>query len=367
VVEVTLWNGRSAWLVTRYADARRALTDPCLSSDATDPNFPSLNPSQVVPNYRGSLARMDDTRHRPIRSSVAKQFTVRAAQQWRPVSERIVAEQLALLRHSGPPADLITGFALPVPLLLICRVLGVDEQDIPYVRGHAQQIITRAYESSQPSLRELRDFVGGLVQRNLRRPGENLIGRLVTEHVRTGAITGQDLADLSIVLLVAGHTTTASTIGLSVLALIEEPDRYRALCDEPGLAGPMVEEFLRFQTIVSDGAPRVAKRDLALGGVTVRAGDAVVISLTSANRDEQMFAEPDTIQLRRTNVHRHVAFGRGVHRCLGQHLARMELQVALAQLARTIPTLRLALPVEELHFSQREKHLDHLQELPVAW
>jgi cytochrome P450 len=185
--------------------------------------------------------------------------------------------------------------------------------------------------------------------------------------VRTGAITGQDLADLCIVLLVAGHTTTASTIGLSVLTLLEEPERYRALCDDPRLAGPMVEEFLRFQTIVSDGAPRVAKRDLTLGGVTIRAGDAVVISLASANRDEQLFDDPERLLLDRADVHHHIAFGHGPHRCIGQHLARMELQVALAQLARTIPTLQLAVPVEQLRYARRDKHLNNVYELPVTW
>lgn len=366
VASITLWNGKQAWLVTRYADARRALTDRRLSTDATDPNFPSLNPSQVVPNDRGGPARMDDARHRVIRNLVASKFTVRAAQQWRPVSEQIVAEQLAVLLRSGPPAD-VMGFAVSVPLRLICRLLSVAESDMAFVRQYAQQTIARAYESSRPALNEMRDFVDDLVLRSVAGPGDDLIGQLVTEHLRPGAITHQELADLTLILLVAGHTTTASTIGLSVLSLLENPDHYRAIQQNPGMVNPMVEEFLRLQTIVSDGVPRVAKRDLILGDVTIRAGDAVVISLTSANRDEEMFTDPDLLQPRRPGVRRHMAFGWGAHRCLGQHLARMELRVALAGLASTIPTLRLAVPVDQLRHTQRERHQNNLYELPVAW
>ncbi|MPZ27507.1 MAG: cytochrome P450 [Micromonosporaceae bacterium] len=369
VATVRLWNGRPAWLVTRHADALRALTDPRLSTDATNPNFPSMNPSQVVPNDRGGLARMRDDRHRVVRNLVASKFTFRAVQQWRPISEQIVAEQLAVLLQHGPPADLVTAFGLPVPLRMVCRLLGVPERDVDYVQRQAQMFITRAYESSQPALRELRAFVDRLVQHSEQAPGDDLVGQLITEHLRPDGFTRQELADLSMVILVAGHTTTASTITLSVLSLLEEPDRYRALHEDPSLVEPMVEEFLRLQTVVTDGAPRVAKEDLVLGGVTIRAGDAVVISLTSANQDEQVFTDPEVLQLQcpRADVHRHIAFGWGAHRCLGQHLARMELQIALATLARTIPTLRLAVPAEQLRYAQREKHVNGVYKLLVSW
>jgi pentalenic acid synthase len=367
VARVSLWDGRLAWLVTRYAIVRQALADPRLSTDATDPNFPSLNPNQVVPNYRGGLPRIDQDRHREIRSMLASKFTIRAARRWRAVSERIVAEQLAELLRGGPRADLVDTFALPVPLRLVCKLLGVAERDVGYVRHHAQMIITRAQESSWPSLSQLHDFADQLVRRSEADPGADLIGQLVREQLRVGAITRDELTDLSLILLVAGHTTTATTIGLSVLSLLEQPERYRALHGHPALVNPTVEEFLRFQTIVSDGAPRVAKRDLVLGGVTIRAGDAVVISLTAANRDEEVFTDPDAFHPHRADIRQHVAFGGGAHRCLGQHIARMELQVALAALTRTIPTLHLAVPLEQIRHSYRERHLNQIRELPVAW
>jgi cytochrome P450 len=365
ITRVTLWNGKQAWLVTRYADAVQALNE--LSADGTDTNFPSVNPSQPVPNPRGGLAKMHETRHGVVRSMVASKFTARAAERWRPVVEQIVAEQLTVLLSNPTPADLIANFALPVPLRLMCRLVGVPDEQVEYVKRAAQLTITRAYESSEPASRQLRELVAELIRRSERQPSDDLTGELVTERLRTGELTHEELVDLLFVSLVAGHTTTASMIGLSVLSLLEDPDRYRAVREEPGVAATMVDEFLRFHTIATDGLPRVAKRDLVIGGVPIRAGDAVVVSLASANWDEAAFPDPDTLQLRRTEASRHMAFGWGAHRCLGQHLARLELQIALATLARAVPTLRLAVPIDNVRYGQRDRHLVHLQELPVTW
>lgn len=367
VARVTLWDGRQAWLVSRYADAVRALTDPCVSADGTDPHFPSINPSQPVPQPRGGLAKMHEARHSVVRGMVAGQFTLREAERWRPVVERIVAEQVGTLLRNGPPADLIAHFALPVPLRLVCRLVGVPDEDVESVRRAAQLTITRAYESSEPAGREVRALIDRLIARSETAPRDDLIGRLVSEHLLTGEMNREELIDLGFVVLVAGHTTTASMIALSVLSLLAEPDRYRRLQQEPGLARTVVDELLRFHTIASDGLPRVAKRDLVVGGVRIRAGDAIVVSLTSANWDEDAFPDPETLQPDRGCASRHLAFGWGAHRCLGQHLARLEMRTALAALARAIPTLRLAVPVDQVPYGQRDKHLTHLHELPVAW
>lgn len=367
VVEVTLWTGKRAWLVVRHADAIRALIDPRLSADMSDPNFPSMNPSQAVPNFRPPLSRIDNAPHREIRRLVAGNFTAREARKWRPVSEQIVAEHLAALLRDGPPADLITSFALPAPLRLVCRMVGIPERDIDFVTHHAHMINTRASETSQPSTQELFGYAERLIRDNEAKPRDGLIGQWIVEHLRIGAITRENLVSLALFIIVAGHTTTEATIGLSVLSLLEEPDRYRALHDNPAQVARTVDEFLRFQTITGDGNPRVAKRDLVLGGVTIRAGEAVIISLSSANRDEEVFADPDSFQPHRANLHRHVAFGWGPHRCLGQHIARMELQVALTALTRTIPTLRLAVPIEQIQLGRRDRHVKDVKELPVTW
>lgn len=162
-----------------------------------------------------------------------------------------------------------------------------------------------------------------------------------------------DLADLVLILMVAGHATTASTISLGVLHLIEQPGGLPALRDDPSLIGLTVEEFLRLQSIVSDGAPRVAKKDLVLAGVTIRAGEGVIISLTSANRDEETFDHADALDPHRPDAARHLAFGWGAHRCLGQHLARLELRNAFLGLAKAVPHLRLAVPAVPVTASPR--------------
>lgn len=367
VVQVTLWTGKRAWLAVRHADAIRALTDPRLSADMGDPNFPSMNPSQAVPHSRPPLSRTDNAPHREIRRLVVGDFTARMARKWQPVSEKIYADQLTTLLRNGPPADLMKDFAMPAPLRLICRMVGIPERDTNFVMHHAHTMTTRASATSDPSSQELFGYAERLVRDNEVKPGDGLIGQWVVEHLRTGAITRENLIRLAWFIIVAGHITTAATIGLSVLSLLEEPGRYRALHDGPAQVGRMVDEFLRFQTVTSDGNPRVAKRDLVLGGVAILAGDAVIISLSSANRDEEVFADPDSFQPHRANLHRHVALGWGPHRCLGQHIARMELRVALIALARTIPTLRLAVPTEQIHFDQRERHGKHVKELPVTW
>lgn len=367
VVAVTLWNGRRAWLVTRLAEARQALTEPGLSSDASDPNFPALNPAQAAVSRQSGVARADADRHAAIRGVLAGSFTVRAVRRWRRTAQHIVADQLATMLRSGPPADLVAGFALPVPLRLICTMLGVGEQDMDLIERAAPGTVARADRSSQPAMKELRGFIEDLVRHNETEPRAGLIGQLVSAHTGTGVITREELVDTVLVLTVAGHLSTAGTIGLSVLSLLQEPSRYRAIQENPKLVAPMVEEFLRLQSVVSDGVPRVAKHDLVLAGVTIRAGDAVVISIPSANRDESTFTTPDEFQPHRAEAFRHIAFGWGAHRCLGQHLARMEVRVALTTLAGTVPTLRLADPAGQVRSTHADRHIKGLYELLVTW
>jgi len=365
ISKITLWNGKQAWLVTRYADARTLLQDPRISADATDPSFPSMNPSQVMPTDRAGPARTGEPRHKQIRQMVSGQFTVKAVESWRPLSQRVAEQQVARLLAGGPPADLVSGYALPIPVAVISTMLGLPEDEAALVELHSQRIITRAADSALPALGGFREYVDDLVTRRERAPGDDLIGRLVKEQRRCGALSHNELADLVLIMLVAGHTTTASMIALGTLSLLEDPARFRAIRDDPALAARAVEEFLRYHTVVVDGAPRVAKADVAVAGVLIRAGDAVVISLAAANRDERAFTCPDTLDLGR-HPRPHLAFGWGGHRCLGQHLARMELQIAFTTLARAVPTLRLAVPVDELRF-RSDTHLHGLYELPVRW
>lgn len=285
IVAVALWNGQRAWLVTRLAEARQALTEPGLSADANDPNFPLLNTVQGTSNRQRGVARLDNDRHAVVRGLLAGSSTARAGRRWRRTAQQIAADQLAMMLRNGPPADFVTEFAQPVPLRLMCSMLGVTGQDMELIERAAPGTVTRARRSIEPAVAELRLFIEELVRYNELAPRDGLIGRLVAECLRAGAITREELLDTLLILMVAGHLTTAGTISLS-----------RAIQESPGLVVPMVEEFLRLQTVVSDGVPRVAKRDLVLAGTSVRAGDAVVTALASANRDEAVFAGPNEFQ-----------------------------------------------------------------------
>jgi cytochrome P450 len=363
--KITLWDGRKAWLITRFADAREALLNSCLSADATDPNFPSMNPSQVVPNHRGGPARTADPRHNQIRRMVADEFTVQAAQELRPAACRIADALLDDLLAGDRPADLLARFAVPLPVRLICRVVGVPAEEAGFVEDYGRLVASRLAELSRPATDTVRGYVADLMARKERAPADDLVSRLVHRFVRPGDLGRTELVDLLVVVLVAGHTTTASTIALGALSLLQDPEMFRALRADPALADSMVEEFLRYHTVVSDGAPRVAKEDLTVAGTLIRAGDAVVISLASANRDEEVFDHPDQLDIRR-DARRQLGFGYGAHRCLGQHLARMELRTAFSVLAVRMPRLRLAVPVEELRM-RHDGLLRGLLELPVSW
>ena len=369
ISKITLWNGRQAWLVTRYVDARRLLHDARLDADATDPNFPSMNPSQVMPTDRAGPARTGEPRHLQIRQMVANQFTVKAIEAWRPLSEQVADQQVAKLLAGDQPADLISRYALPISVRVISAMLGIPDDEAAVVEDCSQRIITRSADSALPALGNFREYVADLVTRMEREPTDDLIGRLVRQQWQFGKISHNELADLVLIILVAGHTTTASMIGLGVLSLLEDPGRFRAIGRNPALLGPAVDEFLRYHTVVVDAAPRVAKADLTVNGVLIKAGDAVVISLAAANRDEYAFDRPDAIEFERGNGSKprpHLAFGWGAHRCLGQHLAKMELEIAFATLTRAVPTLRLAVPMEKLRF-RADTHLHGLYELPVCW
>lgn len=365
IARVTLWDGRTAWLVTRFADARAVLRDPRFSADASDPNFPSLNPSQVIPNDRGGPARMAEPRHAQIRAMVSDRFTTRAVETWRPLVNQVAEDQVGRLLAGGAPADLVAGYAVPVPLRVICRILGVPAADMPFVQRQSLLALSRSAELGRPALGAVHEYVCALVRAKEDRPGDDLIGRLVLQQRRPGRLSHEELVDLALVLLVAGHATTASTISLGAQSLLEQPERYRAIRGDPTLLGSTAEELLRFHTVTADGAPRVAKQDATVGGTLIRAGDAVVVSLASANRDESTFDCPDTFDIRR-DARQQLGFGYGAHRCLGQHLARLEIRVAFATLARRVPTLRLAAPAAAPRV-RLETFQHGLHELPVSW
>jgi cytochrome P450 len=261
-------------------------------------------------------------------------------------------------------------FALPIPSLVISVMLGVPYSDHAFFQHHSDTVNNAAAttQDKQASQGALFGYLLELVGRKEREPGDDIISRLLAEHVATGDLGRESVAMNGIILLVAGHETTANMLGLGTLALLENPEQAARIrdTDDPRLIANAVEELLRYLTIAQDMVVRMALEDVTIGGQLVKAGEGLIMSLPAANRDAAMFEQADTLDIDRRNARMHVAFGYGIHQCLGQALARAELQIALPALLRRLPDLRLAVPIEQLRFREGLSTYG-VHELPVAW
>lgn len=366
---VTIWDGSQAWLVTRYDDVRAVLSDSRFSADSRHPNFPTSSPvrRQVLNNNARSLSRIDPPEHDRLRRMLRGEFTVRRMEALRPQIQAAINDLLDEMLSHEPPVDLVEAVAMPLPSLVICHVLGVDYADRGLFEGLSRTIMSATASPSEvkAAMSDLYDYLDRLLMKKELVPGDDLISRLFITQVRPGHLTRDALIGMARMLLAAGHDTTANMISLSVLSLLLHPDQYAALRKDPTLVGGAVDELLRFHTIVQTGAARVAVEDVCLAGGVIRAGEGVFLALNSANRDERAFSDPDHLDIRRPASH-HVAFGFGIHQCLGQLMARVELEVTLSAIMRRIPTLRLAAPIYQLPF-RHDMAVYGLRALPVSW
>lgn len=378
VTPVRLYTGRTVWLVTGHAEARSLLVDPRLSSDRENPAFPLFAKRLAETTQRRvELIGVDDPEHNVQRRMLIPSFTVKRTAALRPQIRATVDALLDAMVEQGPPADLVNAFALPVPSMVICSLLGVPYADHEFFEAQSRKLLRGPDASDVDSARDaLDEYFRVLIERKRRDPGEGLLDELIVKQLETGAVDGEELVRLAEILLVAGHETTANMISLGTFTLLQHPEQLallRAAGKESGgdpgggSGGGMpaaVEELLRFLSI-ADGLSRVAVEDIEVGGVTVRAGDGVVLSTSVINRDESVYPSPDELDLGRS-ARSHVAFGFGIHQCLGQNLARAELEIALPALFERLPGLRLAVPAEEVPFKPGDT-VQGLLELPVTW
>ncbi|MET8685716.1 cytochrome P450 [Streptomyces sp. NPDC004732] len=348
---------------------RQLLRHPGFSSDQYKPGFPVLNP--IPPKQddaSGLFIFMDGDAHSRFRKMLTAEFMIKNIRRIEPLIEETVVEALERLQELGAPADLMAEFALPVPSMTICHLLGVPYADHDFFQDHSRVIMDRNSGPAEveAALGALAGLLGDLVDAKRQDPGEDLLSRLTIERVDTGELRKDELVSLAMLLLVAGHETTANMIGLSALVLLQHPEHLEALRDDPELAPGMVEELLRYLTVVRTGLPRLAMEDAEIGGQQIRAGEGVVAMLAMSNRDESVFSDPDTFDPQRREAHRHMAFGFGLHQCIGQPLARAELRVALVELARRFPKLRSELTLADV--PQRPMAVTFgVAELPVTW
>ncbi len=360
-------DGHVGWLVTNHTIARELLTDQRLSAQAKWRRPLITRPGQdkpsVPPSLPGMFVMMDPPEHTRFRRLLTGQFTARRMKQLEPRIAQIVEEHLDAMLHAGPPADLVQSFALPIPSLVMCELLGVPHAD----RTRFQHDSTTMFSSNVTikeavaALQSIVGFMAELVARKRIEPDEAIISGLIA----TGELTDEEIAGVSFLLLIAGHETTANTLALGTFALLSNPDQLAALRADPSLITGAVEELLRYLTMVQFSVVRGALEDIELHGQLIKAGESVCISLLAANHDPARFADPDTLGVRRS-ASGHLTFGHGIHQCLGQQLARIEMRLGYGALLRKIPTLRLAVEPQDVPMQEYATAYG-VRELPITW
>jgi cytochrome P450 len=356
--------GDEAWYVTRHAELKQLLADRRLGRSHPDPEHaPRISDSVLfggpVENYE-----TEDADHAGMRALLTPYFSARRMEALRPRVEALVAELLDALAASTPPVDLHEALSFPLPVLVICELLGVPYDDRDQFRAWSQGMADlHDRERASASLSSLVAYMRELVARKRKHPADDVISGLCT--AAGGRLSDDHVASLAAMLLFAGHETTVVRIDMGTLLLLANPDQREALRRDPSLVTSAVEEILRASSTGGGGLPRYPRADIEIGDTTMRAGEAVLLDLGAANHDERAFDAPDDFAVSR-QPNPHLTFGHGPRFCLGAPLARMELQAVFARLIPRLPTLRLAIPMEQLRL-RSDLLTGGLAELPVTW
>ncbi|MEV0619317.1 cytochrome P450 [Nonomuraea sp. NPDC050404] len=361
----TFPDGHQGWLVTGYDLLRSVLADPRFSSRKELMRHHPLidyGDIEVPPAPPGEFLLMDEPQHGRYRKPLVGKFTVRRMRLLTERVEQVTAEYLDAMEKAGPSADLVTAFAKPIPAVIICELLGVPYED----RGRFQENIDK-FLGGEVSDEELiaaylatQQYLAELVAAKRANPTDDVLSDLLDSD-----LTDEELKGIALILLSAGFDTTANMLALGTFALLRHPEQLAALRADPELTDGAVEELLRYLTVAKQ-FQRVALEDVELGGHTIKAGSTLILSYNTANRDPERFTDPHTLDLRRQEGG-HLAFSHGIHQCLGQQLARVELRVALPALLGRFPTLRLAVPAEEVALRPEAADIYGVKSLPVTW
>ncbi|MFJ3937494.1 cytochrome P450 [Streptomyces parvus] len=368
VARVTLPTKKEAWVVARYDDVRELLSDPRVSADIRRPNFPALGEGEQEAGARfRPFIRTDAPEHTKYRRMLLPVFTVRRVRTMRPAVQARVDEIVDGMLAAGGPVDFVSAYANAVSTSVICELLGIPRDNLEFFRD-----VTRISGSRHSTAEQVAEALGGLfgllaelIAKRRDEPREDLISQLVSDHLVPGNVTMDQLLSTLGITINAGRETTTSMIALSTLLLLDKPELMAELREDPSLMPAAVDEFLRVLSVADSIPLRVAAEDIELSGRTVPADDGVIALLAGANHDPEQFDDPERVDFHRTDNH-HVAFGYGVHQCVGQHLARLELEVALETLIRRVPTLRLEGERDEVAI-KHDSATFGLEELMVTW
>jgi nitric oxide reductase len=365
VSRVKLWNGSIAWLVTRHADVCNVLSDDRFSKVRTCPGFPELGPGgkEAATSHKPTFVDMDPPQHTRQRSVVTAAFSFEAVSILMPFIQTTVDERIRIMKTGSQPVDLVKSFALPVPSLTMFRLLGIPEEDMPFlltcnsIRTSASATAAEAMTAST----DLNVYLDRLVRQKEEAASNDFISKLAREP----SLDHDDVVQITFLLLVAGNVTLANMIALGVVTLHQHPEQLKELFRDPSLINNAVEELIRYHTASALATRRVALEDVMVADKLIKAGEGVICSNQSANRDESVFANADKFDIHRIPGP-HLGFGYGQHRCIGECLARTELRCALGSLFVQMPNLRLALPIENVKYSDLNRDLG-ITELMVNW
>jgi cytochrome P450 len=368
ISKVTLATGLEIWAVTGYKNIRELLTDPRVSASRKHSNFPFY--FDAPPEFRTetSFIGYDPPEHTQTRRKAATMLTNRQVQRLRPLIEELVDDRLEAMRAEGPGVDMHFALSLPVPMTVICLLLGIPQKDHDFFQKNGTTLLggIATMEERQSALVDVNNYLYDLVAAKEKEPGDDLISRVI-EQYREGdeEYEPRDLVNMCRLLMNGGHETTASMISLGTACLLEHPEQLAQLQGDPELAEAAVEELIRYLTIGDTAVPRVALEDIEIAGVTIPKGDGILCLGLTGNRDPEAFENPDELILSR-GKRGHLGFGHGLHHCIGADLARLELQIVWSKLFEAFPTLQLAQPFEEIR-SKEGAIIYGLWNLPITW
>lgn len=375
VARVRMPFGGDAYLLTRHADVVKAFTDPKVGIiQVSDGDVPRREVGPVVGSgtEMASLFSVSDARHNQVRRLVTQMFTVKHANELSPRVSEVTNGLIDAMEQAGPPADLFEDYAIQTPMTIICELLGVPREDEQLFRawGHISLSRTASREEKRAHMQQMIAYLRPLIERERAHPRDNVLGLLVSAHEKGDeVISEQEVLTFAIGLIAAGFETVSTTFTNSAFLLLQRPDLLAQLkerLDDSARMATAIEEILRTTPIGGGGRPRITRGEVTFGTTTIQPGEVVMLDSLSANRDEAVFSDPMTVNFDREG-NQMITFGRGIHACIGQQIARMELRVLWTTLLRRLPTIRLAVPPSEVPWRGEDSSTIGPAHLPVTW
>lgn len=371
IARIKQWDGVDAWVFTEYETVRAALNDNRLSADPTRPGYPEKSAA-----YRETLGKdrnlrtMDHPEHTVQKKMLLRDFSIKRVEEMRPAIKQKIETLIDNIIANGPTFDLVKDFALPIPTMVICEMLGVPFADREFFseKSNVCTSTTATSEEAASAAKELYSYMEHLIQIKGAHPENDLVSRLVEEQLKPGLLSKKDVIEMARFILIAGHETTANMISLSTIALLLHPEQAELLRtdDDPAFVVNAVDELLRYLSVTHTGRRRVAVEDLEIGGQQIKAGEGVILLNSVGDRDESIFPDAARLDLTRKNARNHMAFGGGIHRCTGASLSKCELELVHSSIWKRLPNLALAVPAAEIPYYD-EGSVYGVRSVPLVW